>query len=58
MAAYDEGLLALNKTLDRLQDELMQVGRKRPDIAILKDIDTVERLIDEHEIADSMRDPG
>lgn len=52
----DEGLSALHKALDRLQDELLSVDRhKRRDIDILKDIDNIERLIDEHERDEELR---
>ncbi len=47
--AADEGLRSLYKTLDRLQDELLSVSRKRPDHVILREIDDVEALINDAE---------
>jgi hypothetical protein len=47
--APDEGLQALNKTLDRLQDELLQERPRRSHRDILKDIDRIEGLIEDHE---------
>lgn len=51
----DEGLRSLHKALDRLQDELMAADprQKRRDIDILREIDTIEALIEEHEPDDT-----
>ena len=52
----DEDLTSLHKSLDRLQDELMSVGRhKRPAMDVLRDIDNVETLIFEHEFREYER---
>ena len=49
----DAALNSLHRTLGRLQDELLEVGRhKRADVQILRDIDTIEALIEHHERED------